>query len=191
MSSLTFFVQIPGIGMLGMYIYKALINSYLRSGFCGSSDAARSMLALSCLKFARKRAIVKSLNMTKTSKTTEKKTKTVKAVKQVEAAAKAVAVVEATPVAPKQKVAEAAVRLELVRPGAKSVAVAGSFNAWKPESTPLKQAGNGSWSGSLKVTPGRHEYLFVVDGQWLPDPNAKEVVTNPYGGCNSVLVVNG
>jgi 1,4-alpha-glucan branching enzyme len=154
--------------------------------------------------------------MTKTSKTTEKKTKTVKAVKavkQVEAAAKAVAVVEATPVAPKQKVvpaaaktavvveaapvapkqkvAEAAVRLELVRPGAKSVAVAGSFNAWKPESTPLKQAGNGSWSGSLKVTPGRHEYLFVVDGQWLPDPNAKEVVTNPYGGCNSVLVVNG
>ena len=154
--------------------------------------------------------------MTKTSKTTEKKTKTVKAVKavkQVEAAAKTVAVVEAAPVAPKQKVVpaavktvavveaapvarkqkvtEAAVRLELVRPDAKSVAVAGSFNAWKPESTPLKQAGNGRWSGSFKVTPGRHEYLFVVDGQWLPDPNAKEVVTNPYGGCNSVLVVNG
>jgi hypothetical protein len=38
---------------------------------------------------------------------------------------------------------------------------------------------------------GRHEYLFVVDGQWLPDPKAKESVQNPFGGRNSVLVVPG
>jgi hypothetical protein len=29
-----------------------------------------------------------------------------------------------------------------------------------------------------------------VDGQWLPDPNAKESVENPFGGRNSVLVVS-
>ena len=82
------------------------------------------------------------------------------------------------------------VSLELVRPGAKNVCVAGSFNEWKPEKAPLVPMGNGRWVGDLTVNPGRYEYLFVVDGQWLPDPNAKETVQNPYGGRNSVLTVS-
>ena len=82
------------------------------------------------------------------------------------------------------------VLLELVQPGAKTVCVAGSFNQWKPEQAPLSPAGNGRWVGDLAVNPGRYEYLFVVDGQWLPDPNAKETVQNPYGGKNSVLTVS-
>ena len=82
------------------------------------------------------------------------------------------------------------VSLELIKPEAKSVAVAGSFNGWKPEATPLLPQGNGHWRRELTVKPGRHEYLFVVDGQWLPDPNAKESVTNPFGGKNSVLIVS-
>ena len=82
------------------------------------------------------------------------------------------------------------VSLELVKPDAKTVCVAGSFNEWKPEKTPLNQAGNGRWVGDLTIRPGRHEYLFVVDGQWLPDPNAKESVQNPFGGKNSVLSVS-
>jgi hypothetical protein len=85
---------------------------------------------------------------------------------------------------------EPKVSLELVKPGAKQVAVAGSFNDWKPERAPLVQIGNGRWVGDLNVKPGRHEYLFVVDGQWLPDPNAKENVQNPFGGKNSVLIVS-
>jgi len=82
------------------------------------------------------------------------------------------------------------VSFQLVKPEAKSVAVAGSFNEWKPEATPLVSLGNGRWKGDLNVKPGRHEYLFVVDGQWLPDPNAKESVANPFGGTNSVLIVS-
>jgi 1,4-alpha-glucan branching enzyme len=82
------------------------------------------------------------------------------------------------------------VSLELVKPGAKTVYVAGSFNEWKPEKTPLIAAGNDRWVGHLAVKPGRHEYLFVVDGEWLQDPNAKETVENPFGGKNSVLVVS-
>src|SRR4051812_35725841 len=50
------------------------------------------------------------------------------------------------------------VSLELVKPGAKQVAVAGSFNDWKPERAPLAQIGNGRWVGDLAVKPGRHEY---------------------------------
>jgi hypothetical protein len=82
------------------------------------------------------------------------------------------------------------ISLELVKPGAKQVAVAGDFNDWKPERTPLSPIGNGRWVGDLNVKPGRHEYLFVVDGQWVPDPNARENVQNPYGGKNSVLIVS-
>jgi 1,4-alpha-glucan branching enzyme len=77
-----------------------------------------------------------------------------------------------------------------VKPDAKAVFVAGSFNGWQPEKTPLSPKGNGRWVGDLSVKPGRHEYLFVVDGQWLPDPRAKETVANPFGGHNSVLVVS-
>ena len=80
--------------------------------------------------------------------------------------------------------------LELVNPAARQVFVAGSFNNWQPEQTPLMAAGNGRWMGNLNVAPGQYEYLFVVDGQWLPDPNAKQTVENPFGGRNSVLTVS-
>jgi len=80
--------------------------------------------------------------------------------------------------------------LEFVKPGAKRVCVAGSFNEWKPERAPLVPMGNDRWVGDLTIDPGRYEYLFVVDGQWLPDPNAKESVRNPFGGINSVLTVS-
>ena|SRR5882762_814182 len=81
------------------------------------------------------------------------------------------------------------VSLEFIKPDAKTVCVAGSFNQWKPEAAPLSSKGNGRWVGDLAVKPGRYEYLFVVDGQWMPDPNAKETVQNPFGGRNSVLIV--
>ena len=84
----------------------------------------------------------------------------------------------------------AGVALELVEPAARQVFVAGSFNGWKPETTPLVSLGNGRWKGDLRLGPGRHEYLFVVDGQWRPDPNARESVENPFGGRNSVITVS-
>ena len=83
----------------------------------------------------------------------------------------------------------ARVCLELVEPAAQQVYVAGSFNGWKPDITPLMALGNGRWKGDLKLGPGRYEYLFVVDGHWRPDPNARETVQNPFGGKNSVVMV--
>jgi 1,4-alpha-glucan branching enzyme len=82
------------------------------------------------------------------------------------------------------------VSFELVKPGAKCVYVAGSFNEWKPESAPLVPRDDGRWVGDLTIKPGKYEYLFVVDGQWMPDPNAKESVQNPFGGRNSVIGVS-
>jgi len=90
-------------------------------------------------------------------------------------------VVAAAPAQPK-------VRLELSKPGAQSVAIAGSFNSWQPEQA--KTTGNGGWVKELTIAPGRYEYMFVVDGQWMADPNAKEFAPNPFGGQNSVLVIS-
>ena len=86
--------------------------------------------------------------------------------------------------------AKTRVALEFVQPAAKQVFVAGSFNQWIPEKAPLVPVGDGRWVSDLAVGPGRYEYLFVVDGKWIPDPNAKETVQNPYGGRNSVLKVS-
>ena len=87
----------------------------------------------------------------------------------------------AAPAAPK-------VRLELAKPGAQTVAIAGSFNSWQPEQA--STTGNGAWVKELAISPGRYEYMFVVDGQWMADPNAKEFAPNPFGGQNSVLIIS-
>src|SRR6266487_4130497 len=94
--------------------------------------------------------------------------------------------IEAAKPAPAKALPKA--HLELVKPEAKSVFVAGSFNQWNP--VPLTRSNDGKWVGDLTGISGRHEYLFVVDGQWLPDPNARESVQNPFGGKNSVLIVS-
>ena len=117
--------------------------------------------------------------------------KTTRRVKSNIAKAEAGAPVVAKTEAPKSPQPKASrISLELIKPDAKTVYVAGSFNEWQPEKTPLAPLGNGRWAGDLAIKPGRHEYLFVVDGQWLPDPNARESVQNPFGGKNSVLVVS-
>lgn len=74
-------------------------------------------------------------------------------------------------------------------PLATAVFVAGSFNDWKPDVHVLTQTALGNWQIELPLAPGRYEYLFVVDGNWTPDPLARESVPNPHGGFNSVVQV--
>jgi hypothetical protein len=57
---------------------------------------------------------------------------------------------------------------------ARSVSLVGDFNGWRAEATPLAQAGaTSSWTVSLPLPRGRHEYAFIVDGKrWVADPFA-------------------
>ncbi|WP_044891958.1 glycogen-binding domain-containing protein [Opitutus terrae] len=71
-------------------------------------------------------------------------------------------------------------------PLATTVFVAGSFNDWKPDAAAMIQVIPGRWELEVSLPPGRHEYLFVVDGKWVVDPTAKETCPNPYGGLNAV-----
>ena len=81
------------------------------------------------------------------------------------------------------------VTLEYPDASAQMVYLAGTFNHWQPRSTPMVPFGHGRWMKELSLAPGTYEYLFVVDGQWVPDGQARESVANPFGGVNSVLKV--
>lgn len=80
--------------------------------------------------------------------------------------------------------------LEFVNRQARRVAIAGSFNDWRPAATPMVPMGCGWWVKGLTLPPGRYQYRFVVDGQWVPDPNAAATEPSPDGRNNSVLVVS-
>ncbi|MFO1502019.1 MAG: glycogen-binding domain-containing protein [Verrucomicrobiota bacterium] len=79
--------------------------------------------------------------------------------------------------------------LEFTNPVAKTVYLAGTFNDWRPASTPMISLQEGRWIKELALPPGRYEYLVVADGEWLSDPLAPETSPNPFGGVNSVLHV--
>jgi 1,4-alpha-glucan branching enzyme len=85
----------------------------------------------------------------------------------------------------------APVRLEFIHPTATAVCIAGTFNDWRPEATPMIALGNSRWLKELALPPGQYEYRLVVDGQWMSDPLARETAPNPFGGFNSVLSVAG
>ena len=45
------------------------------------------------------------------------------------------------------------------------------------------------WRLSAELPPGRYEYKFIVDGEWMHDPVNKEKVRNEHQTFNSVLYV--
>jgi 1,4-alpha-glucan branching enzyme len=62
-----------------------------------------------------------------------------------------------------------AVYFEYLDTAAHSVAIAGTFNDWRPEVSPMLKMGHGRWRKVLMVAPGTYEYTFVVDGRSLED----------------------
>jgi hypothetical protein len=71
---------------------------------------------------------------------------------------------------------------------AKNVAVVGNFNAW--EGTALSDPdGDGIWTASIPLSPGRYEYAFVIDGRWWgQDPLADEYIQS-FGAYSSVRYI--
>ena len=73
-----------------------------------------------------------------------------------------------------------------------TVAIAGDFNGWDPQANTLQDPdGDGIWTATLRLPPGRYEYMFVVNGEkWLPDPNAIHYVKDGFGSKNAILEIN-
>ena len=64
----------------------------------------------------------------------------------------------------------------------------GTSTAGRPKAARCSRWGR-HWKSVLKLDPGRYRYRYVVDGEWRSDPLNAEVEPAPFGGFNSVVVV--
>lgn len=81
------------------------------------------------------------------------------------------------------------VRFQVALPQARQVRLAGDFTQWQPR-VPLKRNSDGTWAAEIRLPPGDHEYIFVVDGErWISDPRAHRYRDDGFGNRNAVLTV--
>lgn len=80
------------------------------------------------------------------------------------------------------------ISFKLRAPKAQKVQLAGTFNSWDPATRVLRRDAKGTWKTSMLLEPGTYEFRFLVDGEWINDPDADQV-SNPFGTANSLLTV--
>lgn len=83
------------------------------------------------------------------------------------------------------------VQFVIVVPTASTVSLVGDFNDWSNVATPMdRDAGNGVWSITVPLDPGRYRYAFLVDETtWLSDPSAPPVLDDEFGRPGSVVTI--
>lgn len=77
----------------------------------------------------------------------------------------------------------------IAAPTASTVLLVGNFTQWEKKAQPMQKGKDGVWSTTVELTPGRHYYRFIVDGQWRDDPECTIREPNPYGGQDMVRQV--
>jgi hypothetical protein len=82
------------------------------------------------------------------------------------------------------------VRFVFVDRSAARVEIVGDFNAWARGSAQMRQSGvPGVWAISVPLSPGRHEYAFIINGtRWVADPLAVKA-SDDFGTESSVIRV--
>ncbi len=80
---------------------------------------------------------------------------------------------------------------ELHAPGADRVELLGTFNEWKSGDIELNGPdASGHWTAEVALPEGRHEYIFLVDGErWIADPRAATHRPDGFGRVNTVIKV--
>ncbi len=79
---------------------------------------------------------------------------------------------------------DGAVTLRLRTVPGSAVSLAGDFNHWDPYWDPLQESSPGLFAITLRLPPGRHYYVFIVDGRRVVDPFNTETAYDP----NDMLV---
>ena len=72
-----------------------------------------------------------------------------------------------------------------------SAVLAGEFNDWSLDQTPMKKLKDGSFSVTLSLPAGQiYRFRYVLDGNvWVNDSQADGYTPNEYGEANSVLIL--
>lgn len=72
--------------------------------------------------------------------------------------------------------------------GARVVALAGTFNDWNQSQLLFEKEGD-EWVCRIDLAPGKYTYKFIIDGNWILDPENPNTEDDERGHTNSVLVV--
>ena len=76
-------------------------------------------------------------------------------------------------------------------PDAKAVELAGDFNDWvASQEAKLETKKKGLWAKTFSLKPGKYQYKFVVDGQWVTDPANPQTAMDSTGNVNSLLEIS-
>lgn len=67
------------------------------------------------------------------------------------------------------------------------VALAGTFNNWDQSQLVCNHEG-GEWVCRVDLEPGEYSYKFIVDGNWVLDPDNPNTVEDEAGNTNNVFV---
>jgi 1,4-alpha-glucan branching enzyme len=81
------------------------------------------------------------------------------------------------------------VTFSLKAPRAKEVILVGDFNHWEAGIHRLERGQDGLWKATVQLTPGSHEFKFLVDGRWREGSKKEMTVRNSYGTLNNVIFV--
>ena len=76
--------------------------------------------------------------------------------------------------------------LQLKDAGYQTVQVKGEMNSWNPNLSDFKLKGD-TWEWDFSLNAGFYQYIFVVDGKEMLDPNNPEQRPNGQGGFNSLI----
>jgi len=90
-----------------------------------------------------------------------------------------------------EQAGEVVFHFELHAPGADKVELLGTFNNWKSGDIVLQGPdASGHWTASVELPEGRHEYIFLVDGdRWVTDPKGATHRPDGFGQVNTVIKV--
>lgn len=72
---------------------------------------------------------------------------------------------------------------------ASQVILAGSFNDWNEHDIVMERNDQGYWTYRLPLPAGKHYYKFIIDGNWILDPENPVKEYDGEGNVNSVYMV--
>jgi 1,4-alpha-glucan branching enzyme len=83
---------------------------------------------------------------------------------------------------PESKVKET---FQLKAPDAESVMLAGDFTDWENSAKKMRKLKSGAWKTTVSLDGKKMvQYRFLVDGQWVDDPECQDRIPNGFGGEN-------
>lgn len=72
--------------------------------------------------------------------------------------------------------------------------IAGDFNNWQPNDIKFRlKKSKGKFKIKInknKFKKGKNRYIFIIDGEWVPDPNARMFEKRGIAGKVSVIIIN-